>query len=420
MGEEQTIVMHSGRRVRLDEFFSKGGQGLTYRATDLRNGMPCIIKQFHNKYCKPATKERTRFLVQKKLHKLCRELKGPTDYYATNGVIGHLTPFVKGLTLESALKQPRFTFIQGIGIALSVAQLVKKLHNHGIVYGDIQLNNFIIRKTKGVFRVSAIDFDNFSVNGLPPAEMYGHVMHIAPEIRSCQRQRKHAFQSKESDLYSLSVVLHQILLLKHPAIGHDHSEDDLAKAMAGEWQLDPARHTNGNHSINGYPVDVLNNELCSSFRLGLSRDPAVRPSAGEWVQVLSQVINRVFICPICNFPTIIDSSKTVCSSGRHTYPLTRLIIKATGKQLVVNKGTMVIGRKDLGGSISTSKRHAILHRYGPETWLTSIGRNGSYRWSNSGWISLKHREPVLLAAGDRLRLAEIEVTVDSIANGNQN
>ena len=59
MEEGQTIVMNSGRRVRLDKFLSLGGQGLTYRATDLRTGGQCIVKVFHMKYCTPETKVRT-------------------------------------------------------------------------------------------------------------------------------------------------------------------------------------------------------------------------------------------------------------------------------------------------------------------------------------------------------------------------
>ena len=80
-----------------------------------------------------------------------------------------------------------------------------------------------------------------------------------------------------------------------------------------------------------------------------------------------------------------------------------------GMEYFLNQGAIVIGRKELSGSMKVSTRHAIFRKIGPQTQLESFGRNGTYRWNDSGWTRLQDAIPVFVQSGDRLRFADVEV-----------
>jgi len=58
--------------------------------------------------------------------------------------------------------------------------------------------------------------------------------------------------------------------------------------------------------------------------------------------------------------------------------------------------------------------HAVFRRIGPQTWMESVGRNGTWRWSGSQWIRLPDKKPVLVQKNDQLKFADLEVTVCEI------
>ena len=71
----------------------------------------------------------------------------------------------------------------------------------------------------------------------------------------------------------------------------------------------------------------------------------------------------------------------------------------------------VVGSNDLGGSPHISHRHAVCRRLGPETWLESVGRNGTYRRCATQWIRFPDKRPILIQTNDRLRFANVETKV---------
>jgi serine/threonine protein kinase len=211
----------SGRNVQIDSLLKAGGQGLIYKAHDSVTGQECVVKVFNGKFDKVSTTERIRFLIDQKLEMLCSALMPPADLITKGKMVGHCTPFVPGESLKELLISPNCTFLDILCIAGSIVQVIAVLHKHEIAYGDIHANNFIIMQAGGVFRVNAIDFDNFNAAGVPPPPMIGHNLYIPPEIRSALAQGKPAVPTIQSDLYELGVLLHEVILLSHPATGSD-------------------------------------------------------------------------------------------------------------------------------------------------------------------------------------------------------
>lgn len=250
-----------GRKTKIYQLISSGGEGLVYTARDLATGENGVVKIFHSKFDKAKTAERIRFLMNQKLEEACPALVPPVDSIIRSDIVGHFSPYISGENLEELLVKPRFTFIDGLCIGAGIAQLVSVLHQRGIAYGDIHADNFIIRQTNGVFEVYAIDLDNFYADRVPPPPMVGHSLYIPPELRTALSQNKSVVPTITSDLYEVGVLLHELILLCHPAAGSDKNEVEFNRAMSGTWTHDPTL-PNYHKAFDGhYPVGVLNNEL---------------------------------------------------------------------------------------------------------------------------------------------------------------
>ena len=85
------------------------------------------------------------------------------------------------------------------------------------------------------------------------------------------------------------------------------------------------------------------------------------------------------------------------------------MVVVAGRPVVrIASGAVPLGRIHLVASQHVSENHAILRRVGPETWIESYGRNGTFRWNGHTWARLPDAKPILLSAGDRLRFADVE------------
>ena len=98
-----------------------------------------------------------------------------------------------------------------------------------------------------------------------------------------------------------------------------------------------------------------------------------------------------------------------CGAGFPTWFL-RL---GDGRAIPITEAAVKVGRTLLGGSMKISGNHAVFRKIGPDLLLESFGRNGTWRRNGQGWIRLPDRSPILLATGDRLRLGDAEVSVET-------
>jgi DNA-binding helix-hairpin-helix protein with protein kinase domain len=270
-----------------------------------------------------------------------------------------------------------------------------------------------VNRVGSALHLYVIDLDNFNAPAVPLPPMVGQNLYLAPELRKALANREAAIPNIYTDRFSIALLLHEILLLRHVAAGADGNEADFQKAMcSGRWLQDPAAADRPSGNLGGYPAEVLNADLARLFRSALSLDPANRPSPGAWKSALGKAFNSLYCCPYCGGPCIVDMSKVVCPLCGRPFPHLTVRIVTTGQVFSLAHGTMVVGRAELGGSMKVSQRHAVFHRIGPETWLESHGRNGTYRWNGSGWSRLPDKKPLLVQSADRLRFGDVEVRLN--------
>ena len=402
----------SGRRIRVEGLIGVGGQGEAYWVTDLNTGQRGVLKVFFEKFVSSETIQRLHFLTSLQLNTVCPALLAPNDLINKKGRIGHYTLAAPGQPLEEFLKNPNSTFVESLQLAISLAHAVTMLHQRQIAHGDLHADNLLVNKTASVPELYVIDFDNFNAPRMPAPPCVGHNLYMAPELRMALVQGKPAIPDIWTDRYSLGVVMHEIILFKHVAAGADNDEAEFHKAMCSGWLHDPASADRPPGNIGGYPVEVLNADVARLFRKSLSLDRAERPSADQWEMALGKAINEVYVCPRphCSGPCLIDASKSICPLCKHPYPFLK-IVAVNGQMISLDRGAIPVGRDDLGGAKKVSARHAVFRRIGPETWLESLGSNGTYRWAGSQWIKLPDNKPVLVQHNDRLRFADMEAQV---------
>jgi serine/threonine protein kinase len=394
-----------GMRLSLGDLEGQGGEGEVYRARNVATGETMAVKLFANKFKTPDTIQRIRYLASLDIQNASPVLFGPIDTIV-NGEVGHVSRWADGVSLEEILKNPQFTLLDGIQMCFAIAHGVGALHAKQIAHGDIQSMNVKVHRDGGAAKVGLIDFDNYRSPAVPLPQMIGQHLYMPPELR----QRSGAVPDVGSDKYEMAIVFHEILLLRHPAAGFDATEDGFLNAMcSGVWTQDRARNRKDGSALGGYPVTILNADIENLFRRGLSRDVGTRPGPLDWKDAFSRALNAVGVCPSCGVQFIVDSSKVECplTTCRKRFPDLRLVFK--GRKIPLNSGAVAVGRPDLGGAHMVSTRHAVFRKIGPETWMTAVGSNPTFRLAGGKWIQLTNNIKLLVQKGDRLRLADVEV-----------
>jgi len=410
MNHSVKLITTSGDKVSLGRPIAAGGQGKTIEAILSRGNVRGVVKLFKRTFHTSSTRRRIQFLIDAKLSQSCSAISAPTHLIASNGDLGHFTPFASGISLEKKLQSGDVTLIQGIQLALAMARATEVLHDQYIFHGDLHSENVLVESGEdNVVIPHLIDLDNFGAPGQPPPDMIGQNLYLAPEQRIAVSNGEQATPDIYTDRFSLGVLIHEMLLLKHPATGADDDESSFQQAMSeGRWLHDPGNGGSMLDSLGGYPSGIVGPDLSRLFRRSMSLERDSRPTPSEWKTSLQSVLNNVYICPYCNGSFIADPHSFNCSHCKKPFPLLQLQTP-NGRRIILDRAAVGIGRDNLEGDLTVSARHAIFRRRGPVTFVETRGRNGTYRWDGTKWVHLPDNSWVVVQDGDRLRLGSFEV-----------
>jgi len=131
------------------------------------------------------------------------------------------TEFIEGETLRHRLNRGPMTFSEVVDVATAVSHALAAAHEAWLVHRDIKPENIAIRKDGGVkvldFGVSALTGDGDNTDPIRrPGALVGTLHYLSPE-----QVRGEAIIDSRSDIYSLGVVMYEMLAGRVPFKGKD-------------------------------------------------------------------------------------------------------------------------------------------------------------------------------------------------------
>ncbi len=226
---------------------------------------------------------------------------GVYDFGQAGGFYFLLMEYVDGVNLRQAMKAGRFTPEQALAIVPPVCEALQYAHEHGIVHRDIKPENLLLDKEG---RVKIADFgiakmlgesgtgvspvipDPTAGTAVPQSIAAGTPQYMAPE------QKAHRATDHRADIYSLGVVLYEMLTGELPAdnlqppsrkVQIDVRLDEIVlRALeqtpelryqtAGEFRMQVDTIANGSAAI----PNAANSEYVTSWGFRLTTGPAIK------------------------------------------------------------------------------------------------------------------------------------------------
>lgn len=182
-----------------------------------------------------------------------------------------------------------------ISLALSAARSLARLHECGVIHGDIKEKNFVIVKTGGEYVPYLIDFDSsYPADGIPPWDSIGGTDgYQSPETIVYGLDENSAPPdtiTTAADVFSLGITFHRWWTGAFPDIDMDRGTAGAAACLGKRITIDKKFDT----PIGGNTEATLR----SLINWMLAADPAARPTAEQVVKTLSDEleVREEFVC----------------------------------------------------------------------------------------------------------------------------
>ena len=252
---------------------------------------------------------------------------------------------------QSLLARVQFKTLDAIvNAAMKICEGFKALHLQGLSYQDLNDGNFFIHPETG--DVLICDNDNVAPEG-ENSGILGKARYMAPEVVTGSKM-----PSKQTDRYSLSVVLFLLFYGNHPLEGArvlacPCMTEKYEKQFYGSeatFIYDESIKTNlpvrgvHNNVLRKWPVfpAILRETFKEEFSQDcLLKKPEARTLEREWQKVIQKVRDMLVVCPECKEETFIEdpeAPKCICCGKSISMPG---ILKINDRQVLLTAGTKV-------------------------------------------------------------------------------
>src|SRR6267143_4808636 len=209
-------------RFRIERELATGGMGTVYRATHLGLDRAVAVKIIKPEFAADSDVA-DRFMREARTMAKLRHPHAAMIFDAGNLPDGRhfiIMEFIEGATLSEVLaREGRFSPERAVNIAIQVCEVLAEAHQLGIIHRDLKPANIMLNERGvcvldfGVAKVLASPADTTtSQASTGSGQIIGTPRYMSPE--QCLGQRVGA----RSDLYSLGVVLYEMLTGRPPFI----------------------------------------------------------------------------------------------------------------------------------------------------------------------------------------------------------
>ena len=297
-------VVAGSERLSVGELIGKGGEGEVFLVKN-RSGQAVKI---YSAGLRAKREEKVRAMVREGLAAKTNLVAYPGEVVSDSrgSFIGFLMRLVSGYRPIHELYSPKsrqknfpstdYRFV--VRAALNIARAVGRVHQTGCVIGDLNHSGVLVSEKA---TVALIDADSFQfklgsktfpcVVGVPdftPPELHG------VNLGQVQRTVVH-------DNFGLAVAIFHLLFMgRHPYAGHHNGPDiSIGEAIAQNrfaFSLARRASTQTSPPPGALTLEVFPRPTRDAFEQAFGVSPAARPSASNWIKILTDLEGSLRRC----------------------------------------------------------------------------------------------------------------------------
>jgi len=259
------IGINIADRFEIECVLGSGGFGTVYQAKDKQ-----LLRSIAIKIANPNRSDPDTLLAEARK---AASIKHPNiitvhDVGRHDGRIFIVSQLIEGRNLKDVAYSDKPSAMQSSLWMLQVAEALSVAHKQGLVHRDLKPSNIIINNDQqALVSDFGIAFHTHEIDQIEP--LTGTLLYMAPE----QVQAESSMMGPKSDIFSLGVMLYELLSGKHPFLSKSSSETIRKITIAKPEPLTDA------------PVQLQ--LLCEQC---LSVHPEERPSASQIVARLKEFL----------------------------------------------------------------------------------------------------------------------------------
>jgi serine/threonine-protein kinase len=221
-------------RYEILDKIGTGGMSDVYKAKDHILGREVAVKVLKQEFAEDVTfVTKFRSEAQSAAGLEHANIVNIYDVGSENGMYFIVMEYVEGITLKTYIeKKGQLNFKEAISIAIQVGRGIEAAHNKGIVHRDIKPQNIII-STEGKVKVTDFGIARAATSNTIHADVMGSVHYASPE------QARNGFVDFKSDIYSLGIVMYEMVTGRVPfdgdttvAVALQHLQEEMVSPSA--------------------------------------------------------------------------------------------------------------------------------------------------------------------------------------------
>lgn len=387
------LVSVSGNRYTVHKLLGAGSQGEVYSVSDGKKTF--ALKWYFKNMATPNQKA----ILENLITVPCPDSSflWPLDLVIQKeNMFGYImnirTPEYKNI-VDMLKRKAEPSFYALCRLAFNLTKGYQKLHSIGYCYRDINFGNAFFNPDTG--NVLICDNDNVSVNGMDNSNVYGTPRFMAPEIVIGK-----AKPSRNTDLFSLAVLLFYMFMLNHPLEGKREAGIKCMDIFAMEelfghhpvFIFDP--EDKSNRPVRGihdnalifwdlYP-QRLRDQFTNVFTVGL-KNPARRVTENKWMETFANMMGQIITCPHCGAEIFLDENKENLGVAHTCWNCQQVVevpvsIVFDKYRVLINQNTKLYPNHLLGnGDIDTVIGSVSINPNNPQLW--GIRNESSENWT---------------------------------------